>query len=128
MSSSRPLSPHLQVYKLPLPALMSITHRLTGVVLSSGTVLMAGFLIALASGPEAFAIAQICVSHPLGQIALFGYSLALFYHACNGIRHLFWDAGYGYDLKHAYISGGAVVFSSLFLTILTWLIIYFKVN
>ena len=128
MSSSRPLSPHLQVYKLPLPALMSITHRLTGVVLSSGTVLMAGFLIALASGPEAFAIAQICVSHPLGQIALFGYSLALFYHACNGIRHLFWDAGYGYDLKHAYISGGAVVFSSLFFTILTWLIIYFKVN
>ena len=77
---------------------------------------MSGFLIALASGTEAFAIAQICVSHPLGQIALFGYSLALFYHACNGIRHLFWDAVIGLSIIMA-----------LCLTVALWSIIYFVV-
>ena len=127
MSSSRPLSPHLQVYKLPLPALMSITHRLTAVILSTGTVLMAGFLIALASGPEAFAIAQLCVSHPFGQIALFGYSLALFYHACNGIRHLFWDAVIGLSIPAVYKSGQVAIVMALCLTAALWSVIYFVV-
>ena len=127
MSSSRPLSPHLQVYKLPLPALMSITHRLTGVVLSSGTVLLAGFLIALASGSEAFAIAQLCVSHPFGQIALFGYSLALFYHACNGVRHLFWDAVIGLSIPAVYKSGQVAIVMALCLTAALWSVIYFVV-
>ena len=88
---------------------------------------MAGFLIALASGPEAFAIAQICVSHPLGQIVLFGYSLALFYHACNGIRHLFWDAVIGLSIPAVYKSGQVAIVMALCLTVALWSIIYFVV-
>ena len=71
MSKARPLSPHLQIYRLPLPAILSITHRMTGVVLSTGTILLALWLIALAQGPEAFAMAMMAVSHPIGQIILF---------------------------------------------------------
>ena len=125
MSQSRPLSPHLQIYKLPFPALMSITHRMTGVILSTGTVLMAAFLVALASGPEAFSIAKFCVSHPLGQIMLFLYSLALFYHACNGIRHLFWDAVIGLSIPAVYKSGLGAIAVALCLTGALWLTIYF---
>ena len=127
MSHRRPLSPHLQIYKLPLPALMSITHRMTGVVLSTGTILMAAFLVALASGPEAFLIAKLCVSHALGQIILFGYSLALFYHACNGVRHLFWDAVIGLSIPAVYKSGLVTIVFALCLTSALWFTIYFFV-
>ena len=127
MSQSRPLSPHLQIYKLPLPALMSITHRMTGVILSTGTILVTAFLVALASGPEAFLIAKLCVSHPLGQIVLFGYSVALFYHACNGVRHLFWDAVIGLSIPAVYRSGLVAIVVALCLTGVLWLTIYFLV-
>src|SRR6056300_1444592 len=105
MAKTRPLSPHLQIYKLPLPALMSITHRLTGVVLSSGTVLLAFWLVMLASGEQAFATAQILVARPLAMVILAGYSAALFYHGCNGVRHLFWDMGKGLSVDSVYRSG-----------------------
>ena len=127
MSQSRPLSPHLQIYKLPLPALMSITHRMTGVILSTGTILVTAFLVALASGPEAFLIAKLCVSHPLGQIVLFGYSVALFYHACNGVRHLFWDAVIGLSIPAVYRSGLVAIVVAFCLTGVLWLTIYFLV-
>ena len=105
MSKTRPLSPHLQIYKLPLPAVMSISHRLSGVALSSGTILLAIWLLCLAGGQESFAIAQMVTSHWFGQLVLFGYSVALFYHMCNGIRHLFWDAGKGLEIESVYRSG-----------------------
>ncbi len=100
---------------------------MTGVILSTGTVLMAAFLIALASGPEAFLFAKFCVSHPLGQIILFGYSLALFYHACTGIRHLFWDAVIGLSIPAVYKSGLAAILGALSLTGAFWVTIYFFV-
>ena len=125
MAKARPLSPHLQIYRLPLPALLSITHRMTGVVLSTGTVLLALWLIALAQGPETFAIAMTIISHPLGQIVLFGYSVALFYHMCNGIRHLNWDRGSGLEIEAVYRSGKITIAAAVCLTAALWSVIYF---
>jgi succinate dehydrogenase / fumarate reductase cytochrome b subunit len=125
MARPRPLSPHLQVYRLPLPALMSITHRMTGVILSSGTVLLTLYLAALASGAEQFALAQMVTSHILGKLVLFGYTLALFYHACNGVRHLFWDALVGLNIPAIYKSGQAVLVLCVGLTAGLWAVIYY---
>lgn len=125
MAKVRPLSPHLQIYRLPLPALLSITHRMTGVVLSTGTVLLALWLIALAQGPETFATAMMIISHPLGQIVLFGYSVALFYHMCNGIRHLNWDRGSGLEIEAVYRSGKITIAAAVCLTAALWSVIYF---
>ena len=125
MAKARPLSPHLQIYRLPLPALLSITHRMTGVVLSTGTILLALWLIALAQGPETFAIAMMIISHPLGQFVLFGYSVALFYHMCNGIRHLNWDRGSGLEIEAVYRSGKITIAAAICLTAVLWSVIYF---
>ena len=125
MAKARPLSPHLQIYRLPLPALLSITHRMTGVVLSTGTFLLALWLIALAQGPETFATAMMIISHPLGQIVLFGYSVALFYHMCNGIRHLNWDRGSGLEIEAVYRSGKITIAAAVCLTAALWSVIYF---
>jgi succinate dehydrogenase / fumarate reductase cytochrome b subunit len=124
MARQRPLSPHLQVYRLPLPALMSISHRMTGIILSSGTFLLTLYLIALASGPESFAVATTIIGHPLGQLVLFGYSVALFYHACNGVRHLFWDAVIGLTIPAIYKSGQAVLVLAALLTAGLWGLVY----
>ena len=125
MAKARPLSPHLQIYRLPLPALLSITHRMTGVVLSTGTVLLALWRIALAQGRETFATAMMIISHPLGQIVLFGYSVALFYHMCNGIRHLNWDRGSGLEIEAVYRSGKITIAAAVCLTAALWSVIYF---
>ena len=125
MGKARPLSPHLQIYRLPLPAILSITHRTTGVILSTGTLLLAAWMVALAQGPESFAIAMMIVSHPLGQLVLFGYSAALFYHMCNGIRHLNWDRGAGLEIESVYRSGKFVIGAAVILTAALWSIVYF---
>lgn len=124
MGKARPLSPHLQIYRLPLPAILSITHRMTGVILSSGTILLATFLIALAQGPETFALAMMVIGHPLGQLVLFGYSVALFYHMCNGIRHLNWDRGHGLEIESVYRSGKVTIAAAIGLTALLWAVVY----
>ena len=124
MTKSRPLSPHLQVYRLPLPALMSISHRASGVVMSTGTVLVALWLVMLAAGENTFNIAQQFVSHPIGKLVTFGYSMALFYHACNGIRHLFWDAVIGLDIPSIYRTGYLTIFLAILFTLTFWLFIY----
>ncbi len=121
-TQNRPLSPHLQIYKLPMTAKMSISHRASGVALSLGILLLIYWLAAAAAGPEAFARAQGIVGSFLGQVILFVFSYALFYHMCNGIRHLFWDAGRGYDLKTTDASGYAVLGVSAALTLLVWII------
>ena len=120
-TQNRPLSPHLQVYRPQLTSMLSITHRLTGVALAIGTFLLVWWLVAAATGPEAYATAQAAISSVIGRLLLFGWTLALFYHLCNGIRHLFWDAGYGYELKSAYASGWAVMAGSVALTLLAWI-------
>lgn len=121
-SANRPLSPHLQVYKLPMLALLSITHRLTGVALCAGSLILVYWLMALAAGPQAYAAAQAVLTSAPGYIVLFGFTWALYFHLCNGIRHLFWDVGRGLDLEDADASGKAVVIVSVLATVLTWLL------
>lgn len=98
-SENRPLSPHLQVYKPQITSVLSILHRTTGVGLGIGTLLLAWWLIAAAAGPDAFETAQAFIGSVIGRILLFGFTIALFYHLANGIRHLVWDAGYGFELS-----------------------------
>lgn len=119
---SRPLSPHLQIYRWQITMLLSILHRASGVVLSLGAVFLVYWLVALSHGGEQYGSVQGLLSSWPGQIALFGWTLALFYHLCNGIRHLFWDAGAGFEMTTVRRSGWAVVIVSLLLSALTfWL-------
>lgn len=124
-SHHRPLSPHLQVYKPQLTSVLSILHRATGVALAVGTLLLVYWLVAAALGSEAYARAQSVLSSMLGLLFMFLWTWSLFYHLCNGIRHLFWDAGYGFELDVVYKSGTAVVIASFVLTLLCWLIVTF---
>ena len=119
---NRPLSPHLQVYRPQLTSVLSILHRATGVAVAAGTLLLVYWLASAAAGPEAYAGAQGFVGSPLGLILLFGWSVALFYHLCNGIRHLAWDAGFGFELPSVYRSGWAVVIGTAVLTLLAWIV------
>lgn len=121
MPASRPLSPHLQIYRWQITSVLSILHRLTGLALSVGTPLLVWWLVALASGPDAFATAQAFVGSWLGRLLLLGWSFSLFFHLANGIRHLFWDAGYGFEIKTTTASGWAVVVTSVALTVIAWI-------
>ena len=121
-TGNRPLSPHLQVYKPQLTSVLSIVHRITGVALAAGTVVLVWWLISAAAGPESFATAQAVVGSWIGRALLFGWTVALFFHLCNGIRHLFWDLGMGYELPVVYGSGYAVLAATLVLSLgaLVW--------
>ena len=121
-SSNRPLSPHLQVYKPQLTSVLSVLHRGTGVVLAIGSLLLAYWLGAIAAGPEAYATANSILGSFLGKLILFGWTWALFYHLCNGIRHLLWDSGFGFDIPTTYLSGKIVLGASVVLTVLLWLL------
>ena len=92
----RPMSPHLQVYRFQLSMFLSIANRIAGVAASLGTLLLVWWLVAAASGPAAFDTVQRWVGNPLGLLVLFGWTLALVYHFVAGLRHLAWDAGYGF--------------------------------
>lgn len=120
-SSNRPLSPHVMHYRLPLLAWLSMTHRITGVALSVGTLLVMYWLLALAAGPEAYERAQGIMTSGFGQLILFGFTWALYYHFCNGIRHLVWDVGYNLDIEGAESSGKLVLIASILLTIFSWI-------
>lgn len=97
LMNERPLSPHLQVYRLPLTAWMSITHRATGVVLSVGMILLVVVLMEVAQGPESFARVHLLLQSAVGRMFLWGWIFSLLFHLCHGVRHLIWDAGYGFD-------------------------------
>ncbi len=122
--SSRPLSPHLQVYRPQITSMLSILHRLTGVALGLGFLLLAWWLIAAAVGPGAYGTAQAVLGSWLGTVVLIGFSFALMYHLCNGIRHLAWDAGFGFELKTVTLSGVTVVIASLVLTVIAFVLAY----
>lgn len=117
---SRPLSPHLQVYRFQWTMALSIVHRITGAGLAVGTILLVWWLLALAAGPDYYAYVQGLLGTWLGRLLLFGWSWALFYHLCNGIRHLVWDAGYGFEIETAQRSGLIVVGATVLLTLLSW--------
>ncbi|MFA5119577.1 succinate dehydrogenase, cytochrome b556 subunit [Zavarzinia sp.] len=117
----RPLSPHLQVYRLPLTAVLSILHRITGVGLGLGTLMLTWWLVAAASGPEAYGHFQWFAGSILGLLILFGFTLALSLHLLNGIRHLFWDAGWGFDKVLAHKASLAVAAGAVGLTVIIWI-------
>jgi len=119
--AERPLSPHLQIYKPQITSILSITHRVLGVALTGGAVFLVWWLVAAASGPEAFATAQGFFGSWLGLLLLAGWSFAFFFHLANGIRHLVWDTGHGFDLRTTYLSGWIVVAASTALTIIAWI-------
>lgn len=121
---SRPLSPHLMIYRFEWTMLLSITHRITGVGLAVGGVLLFWWLMALAIGPGYFSFVQAILAHWIGRLLLFGWTWAMFYHLCNGIRHLCWDAGWGFEINTARNTGLLVLVSSILLTLVSWVGIY----
>lgn len=120
----RPLSPHLQVYRPQLTSVLSISHRIAGVGLMAGTLLLTCWLVAAAQGPTTYEILQVQLASPIGKLFLLGWSVCLFYHLLNGIRHLLWDAGWGFELKQAYATGWAVVGGTAVLTLAAWIAAY----
>ena len=121
-TDNRPLSPHLQVYKPQLTSVMSICHRGSGVVLALGSIILVWWLSALAAGPDSFATANAVVGSIIGKLFMFLFTFALFYHLCNGIRHLIWDTGRGFDLESVYKSGRLVIIAAAVLTVLVWIV------
>jgi succinate dehydrogenase / fumarate reductase cytochrome b subunit len=118
----RPLSPHLQVYRWQMTSVLSILHRGTGLFLVLGSVMIAFWVVALALSHNIFASYQAWLGSLLGKVLLAGWSFSLFFHWANGIRHLLWDAGWGYEIKRVYITGWIVVLLSVVLTGLLWLL------
>jgi succinate dehydrogenase / fumarate reductase cytochrome b subunit len=116
----RPLSPHLQVYRLPLTALISISHRITGVGLTLGTLLLTWWVTAAAYGEPYYSKVQAFLGDWFGQLLLLGFSFALFFHLCNGLRHLFWDFGRYFEPEQVRRSDAAVLIGSVALTVATW--------
>ena len=117
-SSSRPLSPHIQIYKPQLTSVLSIIHRATGIFLCLGAAVFAWWVTALAVGPEAFETVRSALGSWFGTLLLIGWTFSFFFHLCNGIRHLFWDAGLGFEVRTAYASGKAVVVASIAMTLI----------
>jgi len=124
----RPLSPHLQVYRPQLTSFTSILHRLTGIGLAVGLLYLVCWLVAAASGLEAFDKLQSFNGSIIGKLLLLGWSIAFFFHLLNGIRHLAWDAGWGFELPAAYRTGYAVLIGTALLTILAWVIGYYQMG
>jgi succinate dehydrogenase / fumarate reductase, cytochrome b subunit len=123
-NSDRPLSPHLQIYKPQLTATLSIFHRATGVFLVIGTLLLVYWLTSLAGGAESYAQAHAFFGSIFGRVILLPWVFALFYHLCNGIRHLFWDMGVGFEISTVYASGKLVVVAAVALTLATFAMAY----
>ncbi|WP_200957751.1 succinate dehydrogenase, cytochrome b556 subunit [Mesorhizobium sp. Root172] len=119
-SRRRPLSPNIQIYRPQLTSVLSIANRVTGVVLSAFAVFLVIWLSAAATGPQAFATVQSVIGSWIGQFLMIGGVFSFFMRLCGGIRHLFWDAGYGFHLRTIYASGWAVVIASFLLTGATW--------
>ena len=122
MKSERPLSPHLQVYKWQLSSLLSITHRLSSIINLTGITLFALWICMLFLGENIFSYYETFAKTFIGKFIFIGFSWSFSYHLLNGIRHMFWDMGYGYDLKVANVSGITVLILSFILTFLAWII------
>jgi succinate dehydrogenase / fumarate reductase cytochrome b subunit len=120
-ATERPLSPHLQVYRPQLTSVLSILHRLTGILLGMGTLALVYWLMAAAAGPKYFKFAQMLAGSIPGRVLLFGWTLCLVYHLLNGIRHLVWDTGRGLEIDQVYRSGRLAIAATIILTIAIWL-------
>jgi succinate dehydrogenase / fumarate reductase cytochrome b subunit len=120
----RPLSPHLQVYKLTLTFVMSGFHRISGFALYFGTLLLAWWLIAAASGPNAYAYVEWFMGSLIGRLVLFGYTWALIHHMLGGIRHLIWDTGRGFEPAERELLAMATIVCSILFTLALWVVGY----
>lgn len=116
----RPLSPHLQIYSPLINMVMSILHRITGMALYVGTLLLAWWLLAAAGGVDHFAIARGFFRSLVGQLVLFGYTWALIHHALGGVRHLIWDTGRAFDLRSVDALCWATIIGSVVITLAIW--------
>ena len=120
-NKERPLSPHLSVYRWPITMSLSILHRITGVALSVGLLLLMFWLVAASSGDAMYAGFVALVDTLVGRVLLAAWSFAFFYHLANGVRHLFWDAGFGFERSQADASAWAVLVITVILTLAYWL-------
>jgi len=121
-NDQRPLSPHLQIYKLPLTAYVSIGNRVAGVVNSTALILLVLVIAGAASNPGDSSFFVSLVGSWFGKLVLFGFTLTLYFHMCNGIRHLFWDVGKGFDIEDADKTAKVSIGVAVALTIVTWII------
>ena len=119
-SADRPLSPPLQIYRWQLTSVLSTLHRAAGLALSAGAILLVWWLVAAASGADAYEGVADFLGSWLGLLMLFGWTVSLFYHLCNGIRHLVWDTGHALDLESTYLGGWLVVGGTALLTVIAW--------
>jgi succinate dehydrogenase / fumarate reductase cytochrome b subunit len=119
-NTGRPLSPHLSIYRWPITMVLSILHRMTGVAMSLGLVVLAAWLMQAAAGPEAYLGFTTAMSTLVGKLFLVAWSFAFFFHAANGIRHLVWDTGRGFDKRQADRSAWIVVAFAALATAVFW--------
>ena len=119
--SKNPLSPHLQIYRWHISSLLSITHRISGVINLLALILIFFWLIFLSSGENNYELFLLIINSFLGKFILIGFTWSMSFHLLSGIRHLVWDLGYGFEIKTANITGAIVIISSLVLTIIFWL-------
>ena len=120
--SKNPLSPHLQIYRWHVSSLLSITHRISGVINLLALILIFFWLLALSFGESNYEILLLLINSFAGKFVLIGFTWSMSFHLLSGIRHLFWDMGYGFEIKTANISGITVIIFSLILTIIFWLL------
>ena len=123
-SRPRPISPHLQVYRPQITSVLSILHRFTGLGLVVGLAALVYWLSAAAYGPEQFERAQAIIGSWPGRLLLFAWTFCLFFHLANGIRHLAWDAGFGFELQTLRLTGWTVVVLAFGFTLLAWIVAY----
>ena len=119
-TSNRPLSPHLQVYRWQITMVLSILHRASGVFLSIGSVVLAWWLVAAAVGGDYFLMVSGVLASSLGKLALLAWTAAFYFHLSNGLRHLLWDTGWGFEIPQVYLTGWSVILLSAGLTLVTW--------
>ncbi len=121
--AQRPMSPHLQIYRPQITSVLSILHRISGFAMVVGTIALVAWLWGAAYSPALFAAMHTFFVHPLGRILMLGWTFSYYFHLANGIRHLFWDIGRGFDLDNVNRSGFAVVVFSILATAATWLFV-----
>ena len=121
-NSKNPLSPHLQIYRWQISSLISITHRITGILNFLGLIFISAWISSAGISENLFECFSVFLKSFIGRFILIGFTWSISYHLLSGIRHLFWDLGYGYEIKTANISGILVILSSLILTIVLWII------
>lgn len=124
----RPLSPHLQVYRPQITSILSITHRLTGVALAGGILVLTYWLTAATYGADAYATAMAVIGSWIGHVVLWGLLFSLYYHLANGVRHLMWDAGAGFDLPSVRRTGVLVIVFAVAMTAATLGCVYFVIG